>query len=263
MSDSVRSPRCLVGAFDVGLGPWSVVCGPWSESESESDGYQTAPKYKLGKPIQKHNNLVREVDVRVSVHGGEFGKDPKFDEQRSHCLPKNMELFGQKKKQKLLSADQEREREKFNFFFLLFLESLNEIQLKKNIKEVRKGKIVFLQGKRRRKYHSSKVFKAQRQSGEWRRKGAVHKAVEKVEEEKEREMLKQKVKVKTQGVPEEEKSWLKRCLVGEMKDLELLTKCMSMIHAYGLWDCEIRYLGGLNVLLEFNSEAVADCFLRT
>ena len=55
--------------------------------------------------------------------------------------------------------------------------------------------------------------------------------------------------------------WLGGCLVGEIKDLELLSKCMSMIQVYGLGECKVKYVGGLCVLLEFMNKSVADCFL--
>ncbi|KAL4574766.1 hypothetical protein LXL04_021604 [Taraxacum kok-saghyz] len=57
-------------------------------------------------------------------------------------------------------------------------------------------------------------------------------------------------------------NWLDPCLVGEVKNIEMLSKCMSVIHAYGLGECSIRYMGGLVVLLQFNSKAIAECFLN-
>ncbi|KAL4557040.1 hypothetical protein LXL04_035210 [Taraxacum kok-saghyz] len=95
--------------------------------------------------------------------------------------------------------------------------------------------------------------------------GRGHHGVE-MRNEETRAILNQVVKVPEVVIPDENElrvhTWLDSCLVGELKDIELLSKCMSLIHTYGLGDCNIRYLGGLTVLLEFNSNVIADCFLR-
>ncbi|KAI3723642.1 hypothetical protein L2E82_35396 [Cichorium intybus] len=55
--------------------------------------------------------------------------------------------------------------------------------------------------------------------------------------------------------------WIENCLIGELKDVDMLSKCFSVFNSTGIGNCWVKYLGGLNVLLRFENSRVADAFL--
>lgn len=56
--------------------------------------------------------------------------------------------------------------------------------------------------------------------------------------------------------------WLGNCLIGVLKDVDLLAKCFSIFHSTGIGECSVIYLGGLSVLLRFENPRVASAFLE-
>lgn len=48
----------------------------------------------------------------------------------------------------------------------------------------------------------------------------------------------------------EELSWLKRCLLAEAKNRDLLNDLSSLLEGVGFLNLKVKYVGGLRVLLE-------------
>ncbi|KAI3750934.1 hypothetical protein L2E82_21855 [Cichorium intybus] len=55
--------------------------------------------------------------------------------------------------------------------------------------------------------------------------------------------------------------WLDYCLIGEIKDIELLSNFFSIFHESGIAECSLKYVGGLLVLIKFESKVTAKAFL--
>lgn len=51
--------------------------------------------------------------------------------------------------------------------------------------------------------------------------------------------------------------WLRRCLLAEAKDCEILNDITNLLHERGFSDIKPKYVGGLRVLLECPSPEVA------
>lgn len=56
--------------------------------------------------------------------------------------------------------------------------------------------------------------------------------------------------VQATSVREEELSWLKRCLLAEAKNIDVLNYLSSLLEGAGFLNLKVKYVGGLRVLLE-------------
>ncbi|KAI3699500.1 hypothetical protein L2E82_43862 [Cichorium intybus] len=56
-------------------------------------------------------------------------------------------------------------------------------------------------------------------------------------------------------------NWLENCLVGEIKEIELLSNFFSVFQSSDIADCSLKYMGGLLVAIVFESKSIAEAFL--